>query len=255
LTKRPFSGRTFLVATTEDRASRLAATLRAQGALAVPFPTVRLISPKDLAPLDRALRCWPSFDWVVFTSAHAVEAVVSRAKELGVDLSAFRPKVAAVGPATKAAAESAGLAVHAMPSEYLTDDLAVVLGDVRGKRVLLPRSRIARKSLAEDLVRLGAEVVEVDAYDAVPASPDLSMLQAAGPIDVVLFTSASAARYLASLLPADTLEDLKATARAACIGPVTAEAVRSLGFRVAWVAEDHTIPGLVKTLTEAPIHG
>lgn len=251
----PLAGRTVLVATSEDRAQSLAASLRGLGAKAVPFPTVRLVPPKDLGPLDRALRAWSSFDWVVFTSTHGVEAVVGRARALGVDLRRFHGRIAAVGPATRASLIAARLPVHAVPREYLTDEIASVLGDVRGERILLPRSSLARRSLAESLRNRGAEVVEVDAYDAVPPNPDGRTVRRFPRFDFVVFTSASTAENLAAVLPRSVFERIRASAGAACIGPVTADAAKALGFRVAAVAEDHTLSGLVETLAGGNGHG
>jgi len=65
---------TVLVATPEDRASDLGARLRALGLQAIEMPTVRIRPPVDLRPLDRALQAKIPYDWVIFTSARAVEA-------------------------------------------------------------------------------------------------------------------------------------------------------------------------------------
>ncbi len=249
------SGKTVLVAASEDRTERLAEILEARGVRAIPFPTVRIVPPRDPRPLDDAVQRWRSFDWIVFTSSNGVDAVVATAKTLGIDFSSGPAKIAAVGPATKAAAEAAGLAVRAMPEEYLTDEIASALGDVCGLSILLPRSALARRSLAEELRGRGASVREVDAYDPTLAEPNLDRLRGAGRIDFILFTSASAARNLAALLSEEDFRRLKAEAEAACIGPVTAEAVRELGFRIAAVAGEHTVPGLVKALEEVEAHG
>lgn len=251
----PLAGRTFLVATSEDRAPSLAGALRELGAKAVPFPTVRLVPPKDFGPLDQALRAWSSFDWVVFTSTHGVEAVVDRARVLGVNLRRFHGRIAAVGPATRASLIAARLPVHVVPPEYLTDEIAAVLGDVRGERILLPRSSLARRSLADSLRIRGAEVVDVDAYDAIPTTPDGQALRRIPRLDFVVFTSASSAENLASVLPRAVFERIRASAGAACIGPVTADAAKAMGFRVAAVAKDHTLSGLVETLAGGNGHG
>lgn len=251
----PFAGRTVVVAASEGRVEKLAAELRHRGASVLTFPTVRLVPAEDSEPLDRALRGWTRYDWIVFTSTHGVDSVVQRAKSLGVDLRRIRGRIAAVGPATKATLEAAGLPVSVVPDEFLTDRIAASLGDVCGRAILLPRSRIARKSLARELRERGAIVTEVDAYDAVPAEPSLDSLRKASRVDFVLFTSASAATNFASLVPQDLLARIQATAEAACIGPVTAEAARDLGFRVTVVAEKHTIPGLIESLAEMTSHG
>ncbi len=247
-------GRTVVVAASEDRVEKLAGELRRRGASVIPFPTVRLVPPKNTQSLDRALREWTRYDWIVFTSTHGVDSVVDRANHLGVDLGRLHGKIAAVGPATMASLEAAGLSVAVVPEEFLTDRIAAELGDVCGRAILLPRSRIARKSLAEELKDRGAIVTEVDAYDAVPAEPDVARLKGARRVDFVLFTSASAATNFVSLVPEDVLARIKTTAEAACIGPVTAEAARDLGFRVTVVAEEHTIPGLVEILAEVTTH-
>ena len=71
----------------------------------------------------------------------------------------------------------------------------------------------------------------------------------------MLLTSASAATHLMDLLPKDVRDRLIHEAEAACIGPVTAEAARSLGFRVCAVARNHTVDGLVESLAEVRAHG
>src|SRR5712691_9015630 len=251
----PFRGRTFLVAASEDLVEKLAQAVQEKGGHAIPFPTIRLVPPKDYTDLDRGLQIWRILDWVVFTSAHGVEAVVERARALGVDLSLFQGNVATVGPATRAAAEAAGLPVSVVPDEFLTDAIAGALGEVCGQTILLPRSSIARKSLADELRARGAKVIEADAYDPVPAAPDVSLVRVAARIDIVLLTSASAANHLMGLLPRDLRDRLIEEAEAACLGPVTAEAPRSLGFRVCAVAREHTVPGLVESLAEVRAHG
>jgi uroporphyrinogen-III synthase len=251
----PFRGQTFLVVTSEDLADKVARSIREKGGQAIPFPTIRVVPPNDYADLDRGIRLWRTLDWVVFTSAHGVEAVVDRSKTLAVDLTPFPGNVAAVGPATRAAAEAAGLRVSVIPEEFLTDAIAGALGDVCGRTVFLPRSRIARKRLADELRERGANVIEADAYDAIPTSPEVDLVRKADRIDVVLFTSASAATHLIEFLPDDLRDRLLKEAEAACIGPVTAEAARSLGFRVSTVARDHTVRGLVERLGEVRAHG
>jgi len=160
-----------------------------------------------------------------------------------------------VGPATKAVAESEGLPVDAMPGEFRTDAISDVLGPLPGRRVLLLRSSLARRALADRLRAGGAHVDEVDAYEARPSSPDRSRLPAADGIDLVVFTSGSAVQNLITLLPRQYVVALQDHAEVACIGPVTAEAAQAGGFRVAKVAREHTVPGLVRALREVPARG
>src|SRR2546425_4439431 len=52
----PFRGQTFLVATSEDLADKVARAVRERGGRAIPFPTIRLVPPADYENLDRGLR-------------------------------------------------------------------------------------------------------------------------------------------------------------------------------------------------------
>src|SRR6266487_1114374 len=252
---RSLAGQTVLVAASEERTEAIARRLRSEGANVVPFPTVRIDAAPNLRKLDDALRKWRSYDWVVFTSTNGVRAAIARAGALRLGLGTRPPRIAAVGPATKALAEAEGLSVDAMPAEFLTDAIAPTLGSVAGSRVLLVRSSLGRKSLAERLRADGAHVDEVSAYEARLSAPDVSRLPAASGIDLVVFTSGSTVQNLVALLPPPYLGVLRDRAVAVCIGPVTADVARASGFRVSIVAREHTVPGLLRALQEVPAIG
>src|SRR6185503_5966575 len=111
-------------------------------------------------PLARAVACLESYDWIVFASAHAVDALVARRGPLP----AATPRVAAVGRATAAAAERAGFGVHRVPGRFGAVELVAQLratSEMLGARVLLPSSSIARPELAAGLAALGAKVDRV----------------------------------------------------------------------------------------------
>jgi uroporphyrinogen III methyltransferase/synthase len=118
---------------------------------------------------------------------------------------------------------------------------------VRGCRVLLPRANIAPPDLTEGLARLGAEPHEVTAYlTELPAGTSSGGKQMLldGEIDIVTFSSSSTVMNLRRLL-GDDWEAVKRTT-IACIGPVTAETAREAGLGVDIVAEEQTIPGMVR---------
>ena len=63
-------------------------------------------------------------------------------------------------------------------------------------------------------------------------------------VDAIVFTSASTVQGFARMA------GVPGRACALCIGPVTADAARRAGFEVCWMAEPHTIDGLVRKLEE-----
>ena len=72
------AGRRIVVTRRSDQASSLLGLLRDRGATVLEVPATAIGPPEDLAPLDAALRELGRFRWIVFTSANAVQAVLSR---------------------------------------------------------------------------------------------------------------------------------------------------------------------------------
>jgi len=235
-------GRRIVITRPAEKARRLADRLRSLGAVPIEFPTVR-IEPAESGPLDAALGALAHFDWIVFTSANGVEAVFARLAAAGKDARVFAArKVAAIGPVTAQALREKGVEPALVPGEYVAEAILDALGDVRGKRFLLPRADIAREALADGLRRSGAAVTEVAAYRTVGAGgppPDLSGA------DAVTFTSSSTVRHFLASGAA------VGRAKVVCIGPVTAATARELGLTVDAMATEYTEDGLIQALEGA----
>ena len=135
----------------------------------IEYPCIEIAPPEDTAPLDSALRELAAghFDWLLLTSANTVFVLRQRLNALGISLDNAAFQTAAVGPVTDRAARQIGLDPVSLPEEYSAEALADAMLDVRGARVLIPASALARPSLAETLARRGADVVTVCAYRTV----------------------------------------------------------------------------------------
>ena len=127
-------------------------------------------------------------------------------------------------------------------------DVAQTLGDVAGRRILLPRAETANADIVDGLRARGAIVDDVPIYRTHSAGiNELQSAKLAGGIDCILFASGSAVRSIAD---AAAKHDLSMQSiPAVCIGPVTGDTARSLGFDVVAVAESHTTGGLIDALT------
>jgi len=130
--------------------------------------------------------------------------------------------------------------------DYRAEGLLLAFADrgLGGKRVLLPSSTAARKTLAEGLRRLGAEVDVVAAYATIePAGLDAAVARCLEEgFDLALFASPSAVETFARA----------AGARAsglpvAVIGPTTEATARACGLDVRGVASPSTVEALVAT--------
>ncbi len=133
MTERPLAGRRILVTRAAHQAGKLSDALRRLGAEPIEVPVLEIRPPQSSDPLDRALRQLESYDWLVFTSANAVRALVERIAALGIALQPSRSmKVAAVGAATAKAAGDAGFPVTFVPESYVAESL--VDGLLKGDR-------------------------------------------------------------------------------------------------------------------------
>jgi uroporphyrinogen III methyltransferase/synthase len=251
MTPRPLEGKRVVVTRPPDAAAPFAARLRELGAEPVLLPTISIRPPQDSGPLDRALARLDQYDWLIFTSANAVEQVWKRLEALGLHQKAAGwPPIAAIGPATAGALAEHALAPALLPERHVAEALADSLaaaGDWRGKRVLLPQGNLARPLLADSLRAAGAEVDAPTAYENVRADVDRALL--AQPIDAITFTSPSTAQNFAAQF--DDPAGVAGHALVVCIGPITADAVRACGLPVHIVAEPHTAEGLIAALCAA----
>ena len=250
----PLTHRRILITRARGQASALAEQVEALGATAILIPTIEIAPPGSWCALDAALACIRSFDWLLFTSANAVEAYTHRARTL--NLPPYARRIAAIGPATARAVQSAGLAaeVDLIPPQSVAESLATaLLPHAAGASMLLVRAAAARDILPDTLAAAGAQITIAEAYrNVIPAESvaHLRTLFAENPPDAITFTSASTAQNLVALLEASRLV-LPPGITLASIGPITSDAMRTLGLTPAVEASDATIPALVAALTKA----
>lgn len=254
VTDAPLAGKTVVVTRAAMQSSELFEELSARGAIVKLLPLVSFAPPQDYGPMDAALAAIVSFDWVLFTSANAVQALERRGEQLGVDLNALKklPRAAAVGPATSDAAEAAGFSVEYVAADHSGAGLARELGEeLRGRRILLPRSDRANPDLPAALLRCGAIVTEVVAYrNLPPSSTDQENVREIlkDGVDGILFYSPSSVQNFLELLGRERLGALQGRAVMVAIGYATAAALSAGGIERIARAADTTTKAVVETL-------
>ncbi len=240
----PLSGWCVVVTRARHQSFELVSRLGEKGARPLELALVEIVEPADgAAALAQALRRIDEFDWVVLSSANAVERCW---RELAaVATSATRPKVAAVGAGTAAGLAERGVPVDLVPQRQLAEALVEVFPHPEGaaRAVLLPQAAGARDVLGRGLCEKGWRVEAVEAYRTVPALPDLETLASLDEADVITFASSSAVTSFVELVGRDN-----APPAVACIGPVTAATAVANGLVVDVVAAEHSVGGLVEAL-------
>jgi uroporphyrinogen III methyltransferase/synthase len=246
----PLAGQRIVVTRAREQAGHLAVRLRSLGADAIELPAIEIAPAEDYADLDAAVVNLDSYDWLIFTSANGVRFFLDRLDRSQRDIRAIRGRVAAIGPATKAALERLHLKVDRMGEEFVAEGLLEALDSesLTGARMLLPRAAVARDTLPEGLRKRGARVDVVTAYRTA-APPNLAarardLLTGQHRPDWITFTSSSTVQNLAGAAGIGALAGI----RVASIGPVTSASARKLGIAVDVEAAQFDEDGLVEAI-------
>lgn len=255
---RPLQGVRVLITRAREQAEALAGPLRELGAEVIAIPTIEILPPQSFQPLDNALKKIQSYDWLILTSVNGVIALRRRLDRLGIHSGLLRHlSIAAIGPATREELESMELKVKVVPDQYVAESVVAVLrSQVKNKRVLLVRAKVARDVIPAELKRAGAEVDVVEAYrTGLPTSSRQKLREALtsqNKPQFVTFTSSSTVKNFLALLPQNTSsKELLSGIHLASIGPVTSTTLREAGLIAAVEARDFTIPGLVQAIVAA----
>lgn len=242
----------------------LADALSRHGVRSRALPTIRIDPPADARALADALAVLGSFDWVLFTSGHAVSATCGHPVWSERWHGPRHPAIGAVGPATAARLAAYGVTADLVAEPSSGEGLAAALlaraGSLCGRRMLWPRSNIAGRAMYDRLTAAGAVVVDPEAYRTQPVRPGALELfvsdLAAGRVDAVAFLSPSSAQALAAALDG-SLRTLHGGTCVAAIGPTTAAALAHLGAPPDVVPAAASAPALaeaiVRRLAEAGV--
>jgi uroporphyrinogen III methyltransferase/synthase len=251
--RRPLFGRRVLVTRPRHQAGDLVRRLEELGALPIVLPAVEILEPADWSPVDRALARLADYQWVVFTSANGVHALVRRLRAIGRDLRAMGGlRLAAIGPSTADALRGYHLEPDLVPGAFDSEHLALALKDqAAGQRILLARADRGRDVLRQELGTV-AVVDQVAVYSQVDSlehsTAILEQLQH-GEIEYVTLTSSNIARALLRTLDVEGRRRIEAgEVKLVCISPHTGAAVRDLGLPVAAEAAEYTTAGVVAAL-------
>src|SRR5712692_9212413 len=251
---RPLQGARVLVTRPRERADELCRLLEGEGAEVFFVPLLELAPPEDPRPLRSAAQDIQRFQWIVFASPSAVEALLETVQEVGTMAGLQRTRIAAIGPATAETARRHGLLVerqaHASTAIGLFDALrdSIATDD----EVLLPAAQEGRRELEDALKGAGVRVTRVAAYRSTKKSLDPAILWSlkALPPSVVLFASPRTAQAFLEAF-GDEGRGLLSGAEVVARGPTPAGALQALGVRVSAVADQPTSASLVDAAARA----
>jgi uroporphyrinogen III methyltransferase/synthase len=233
------SGKTVIITRAASQSAELRSGLEDLGARVIECPTIHIVPPTSWKPVDDAIRRLNTYNWLLFTSANAVEQFMDR-------MGSRRPAmpIAVVGAATGKKLGEWGLKPSLVPSDFRAEGLLKAFPEnLVGTRILFPRAEVAREILPEELRRRGATIDVVTVYRTVKALVgNIGEILETERVDCIVFTSASTIPEDLHMLPTGTA--------LAVIGPVTREAALLMGLKPDIVPAESTVPALVQAIQQ-----
>ncbi len=251
---KPLFGTRVLVTRSSEKANSLMEPLETLGAEVECLPVISLAAVHTNGLFREAIRTLSKTDWVFFTSPEGMgwfkRLLGSMRKDIRV-LAGCR--IGAIGPATAAAIEAAGVNVDYVPNRFNQQRMLQEFPRrfSVGKRAVIFSARGSRDVLEQGLRQRGMTVTKVSIYQAVMPKNVAKRLSELleRPYDLVSVTSASCVEHLAQALAMSGQSQLMKNLHFASIGPVTSRAVRARGGCVVLEASVSTIEGLVAAIS------
>lgn len=250
-------GKKVIVTRPLQQSKELIDLLNSEGAEILEFPTIEISEPVTWSGVDNSISYFDSYDYVIFTSVNGVERFLYRLHQKGADSRIFGGKqIIAIGSKTSSVLEKYGLRADIVPEEYVAEGIISSLEnkDISGSRFLIPRAEVARDILPDKLEEMGAEVDVVSCYRTIMPKHDRKRILKLGEdlrngdIDIVTFTSSSTVSNFFAIF--NNLEPKHKRFSIACIGPVTAETVRSHNMTPDIIASEYTVEGMMDAITD-----
>jgi len=262
--KLPLQGKRILVTRAANQVSQFTDLLTSQGAIVIEMPTLAIAPPTSWKMLDQAIVDLSSYDWLILTSANAVESFFGRLQQAGKDSRAlYSLDVAVVGRKTAEVLANYGIVPDLVPTDFVADALVEAFVNknhvLTDKKMLFPRVESGgREILVEQLQKHGAIIEAIAAYESVcPDAIDTAALDAIQNqrLDAIAFASSKTVKNFCQLLdrvaPKDTWQSWIATVKIASIGPQTSKTCYELIGRVDCEALEYTLDGLVEAINKS----
>jgi uroporphyrinogen III methyltransferase/synthase len=245
---RPLLASRVVVMRPMDQASELIAALEDKGATVLLAPVIQIRALGNSAATQRRVRTLQresrSFDFLVFLSVNAIRCFEPVAPDLSRQWR--HAAVAVVGDQSAKVAKEFGWRVAIKPEIHNAKTLLKNLGDVRGKRILIPRAQSAPDDVVKTLHRQGARVEVLPVYRTEALSLSASTKRELDDANVFIFTSASMVHAFMKNFPGSAGRRLLRNKRIVSMGAQTTAVLRRYRLGRLRQARNATIEALAE---------
>ncbi len=253
--KKPLFGKNIVVTRDADGNADFAEKIIARGGNPVQLVIFKIKRLTESNEFLRTLTKFAQYDWIIFTSVNGVAIFFEALESLGKDARVLSSaKIAAIGSQTAAKLSYYGIKADFVPSVFTSEEFGrqlINFANLRDKKVLLLRSKIASNELVELLEKGGAAVEDVAIYTAVTQKGETDWLVekiSRSEIDWLTFASPSSVNGFFEQIGSEVVRSGKV--KVASIGPVTSKQLESHGVCVDVTAGEHTLDGLLAAIEQ-----
>ncbi|WP_424356095.1 uroporphyrinogen-III synthase [Methanobacterium sp. MBAC-LM] len=221
-------GKKIVITRPAERAKDSVEMVKSYGAVPIVTPTIEL---KDSKPEEVIKLCnmINELDWLIFTSPRAIKSFFKHCSLEGAE----NLKIATIGPKTEEVLNEYNVKADLIPDNYTAEGLleAFEKFDVKGMKMGLPRTMVARYTLPHGLEDRGAQVFLADAYKSEVPDDKSKIYELIDDIlnkdiDVVMFTSPLTVKNLIKVAKEENKAEILDIFRnnevlVAAIGPIT----------------------------------
>ena len=241
--KETLLGKTFVMTRSLEQSEPLLSELVNMGAKVISIPLITIDDPIDGGKgLEQKVKNLDAYKWVIVTSPNGAMRLLNKVKVSGKN---YWPKVAVIGGSTAEVFKKSGITVDLIPEKTFSEGFleAFPNPEKEDDKVLLVQAESVRSLLYEGLINAGWSVDKTVAYRNVTTEVETKLLREAKNADAIIFTASSAVNRYHELAGSSQPPD------AVCIGPITGESARILGWKV-FEAKEQSVKDLIEAVKQ-----
>lgn len=245
-------GKRVLVPRGKKSAKSFSDLVREYGGVPVEIPLIEFKPSENADQILSYIERLETYDWVIFTSAVAVNTFFSFFKDG--ELPPL-PKIAVIGKKTKEVMEKRGMTVHFTPKKFVAESFVEEFSPLvkAEDKILLPKGNLARDYIARTLGEKGVIVDEIIIYDNYFPEDSRKKLRETlmnKELDIITFTSPSTVDHFMEVVNDHSLHDHIKDCVIACIGPEAKKRALSYGLTVHVMPKNYTVYDMISSVVD-----